>query len=99
MTPGKSAPPATPPRLFYMAAPGVGCMISAGRDALGLDPLAHRAPSGSGDASPHELSPREDDGSNHPEPDERAPRREGMRECGHPIVEVAPGPGKIYRPR
>src|SRR5437867_1834303 len=81
-----------------MAAPGVGCMISAGRYALGLDPLAHRAPSGSGDASPHELSRREDDGSNHREPDKRAHRRERMRDCEHAIVEVAPGAGKLHRP-
>src|SRR5947199_408692 len=81
-----------------MAAPGVGCMISAGRYALGLDPVAHRAPSGSGDASPHELSRREDNGSNHREPDERAHRRERMRDCEHAIVEVAPGAGKLHRP-
>src|SRR5207244_4728197 len=87
-----------PPRLFYMAAPGVGCMISAGRYALGLDPVAHRAPSGSGDASPHELPRREDDGSNHGEPDERAHRRERMRDCEHAIVKVAPGAGKLHRP-
>src|SRR3989475_8552597 len=80
-------------------APGVGCMISAGRYALGLDPVAHRAPSGSGDASPHELPRREDDGSNHGEPDERAHRRERMRDCEHAIVEVAPGAGKLHRPR
>src|SRR3989442_14584464 len=91
----KSAPPSPPPRLFYMAAPGVGCMISAGRYALGLDPVARRAPSGSGDASPHELPPREDDGSNHGEPDERAHRRERMRDCESALVGVAPGTGKI----
>src|SRR2546425_861579 len=81
-----------------MAAPGVGCMISAGRYGLGLDPVAHRAPSGSGDASPHELSRREDDGSNHREPDERAHRRERMCDCEHAVVEVAPGAGKLHRP-
>src|SRR2546426_7099454 len=79
-------------------APGVGCMISAGRYALGLDPVAHRAPSGSGDASPHELPRREDDGRNHGEPDERAHRRERMRDCEHAIVKVAPGAGKLHRP-
>src|SRR5437879_9724741 len=81
-----------------MAAPGVGCMISAGRYALGLDPVAHRARAGSGDAAPHEWPRREDDGSNHGEPDERAHRRERMRDCEHAIVEVAPGAGKLYRP-
>src|SRR3989475_1570958 len=81
-----------------MAAPGVGCMIAGGRAALGLDPGAPRAPWGLGDAPPKDLPRREDDGSNHRKPDERAHRRERMRDCEHAIVEVAPGPGKLYRP-
>src|SRR5207245_9179604 len=35
---------------------------------------------------------------NHREPDERANRRERMRDCEHAIVEIAPRAGKLHRP-
>jgi len=69
-----------------------------GQVRAGIHPVAHGGPPGAGDASPHQLPRREDDGSNHREPDERAHRRERMRDCEHAIVEVAPGAGKLHRP-
>src|SRR3989449_6610122 len=73
-------------------------MIPAGGYALGLALVVPRAPWVSGDAPPHDLPRRKDAGSNHREPDERAHRRERMRDCEHAIVEVAPGAGKLHRP-
>src|SRR5438132_910415 len=47
-------------------------------------------------ASLHEVPCREDDASRHGQPEERAHRRQRMRDCQHAIVEVAPGPGKLH---
>src|SRR2546428_6166755 len=81
-----------------MTAQGVGRIFWASRRALGLAPVPPRAPAPAGAAPGLESPRREDDGSNHGEPDERAHRRERMRDCEHAIVEVAPGAGKLYRP-